>query len=385
VQDAYRVIRFVHEATDRENLIRFGRFSGGFMESSNPTTGQFEQNPPVPQECEAQYLAEPIHTVSVVIPIYQGAHTLEPLVAEIEPLVHVQYTAGGRQFRIAEVILVHDGAIDNSDAVMEKLAARWGFVKLVWLSRNFGQHPATLAGASSTNSEWVVTIDEDGDHNPADIGRFLDVALDSDSQLVYGLPTNAPSHGMVRNLLSAITKRCLIYLLADATAGHFHSFRLIHGEIARSLAAYCGYNVYLDVALSWVVARRSHCPIVLRGSGRRPSSYNYRALAGHFWRLVLTSGTKPLRFVSLLGVGSIGFGGVFASYAVWVRLTGRVPVQGWTSLAILFCFFSGGILLSLGIIAEYVGVAVNTAMGRPLYLMVSNPSCKKNTKPCDRR
>jgi undecaprenyl-phosphate 4-deoxy-4-formamido-L-arabinose transferase len=308
-------------------------------------------------------------------------------VTDIEPLVQVQYTPGGRPFRVAEVILVHDGAIDNSDEVMEALAARWEFVKLVWLARNFGQHPATLAGAACTNSDWVVTLDEDGDQNPADIGRFLDVALDSDSQLVYGLPTNTPSHGLLRNLCSALTKRFLIYLFTGPTAaGKFNSFRLIRGEIARSLAAYCGHNVYLDVALSWVVARSGHCPVVLRGSGGRPSGYNYRVLAAHFWRLVLTSGTKPLRFVSYLGVGSVLFGITFATFALWKWLNGGVPIPGWTSLAILLCFFSGGLFLALGIIAEYLGVAVSTAMGRPSFLVVSGPSCKKHAaKPCERR
>jgi undecaprenyl-phosphate 4-deoxy-4-formamido-L-arabinose transferase len=347
---------------------------------------QSEPTPRLPQEHEAPVAAEPIHTISVVIPVYQGERTLAPLVGEIVPLMQAQCTAGGRPFRVAEVILVHDGAIDNSAAVMEALATRWAAVKLVWLARNFGQHPATLAGAASTSSEWVVTLDEDGDQNPADIGRFLDVALDSDSQLVYGLPTNTPAHGMVRNLLSAFTKRCLIQVFADATtAGQFHSFRLIRGEIARSLAAYCGCSVYLDVALSWAVARRSHCPIVLRGSGGRPSGYNYRALASHFWRLVLTSGTKPLRCVSYLGLVSIAFGLGFATFAVWARLTGNVPVPGWTSLAILQCFFSGGVLFSLGIIAEYLGVTVSAAMGKPLFLVVSGPCRKQNAKPCDRR
>ena len=67
------------------------------------------------------------------------------------------------------MILVHDGAIDNSDAVISSLASRLPYVTAIWLSRNFGQHPATLAGMASTNGDWVATLDEDGQHNPADI------------------------------------------------------------------------------------------------------------------------------------------------------------------------------------------------------------------------
>ncbi|HSE96278.1 MAG TPA: glycosyltransferase, partial [Methylomirabilota bacterium] len=81
--------------------------------------------------------------ISVVVPVYQGARTLERMVAELEPLTSPMETPRGEAFQVAEVILVHDGAIDDSHVVMEALAARHPFVTLVWLSRNFGQHPAT--------------------------------------------------------------------------------------------------------------------------------------------------------------------------------------------------------------------------------------------------
>ena len=208
---------------------------------------------PVPLVTASSQPATTVHSISVVVPVYRGEGTLAQLVAEIEPLTHTQQTALGNSFRVAEVLLVHDGAIDNSDLVMEELGSRYPFVRLIWLARNFGQHPATLAGAASSTSDWVVTLDEDGDQNPADIGRFLDRALVTGAQLVYALPTNSPSHGWLRNQLSAVTKRFLVPLIAsNGVAVRFHSFRLIHGEIARSLAAYCGHNVYLDVALSWL-------------------------------------------------------------------------------------------------------------------------------------
>ena len=315
-----------------------------------------------------------VASVSVVIPVYKGESTLVPLADEIAALTSPTTTPQGQCFRVAELVLVHDGAVDDSQRVMKSLAERYPFVRPVWLSRNFGQHPATLAGAACTTSEWVVTLDEDGDHDPADIGRFLDTAAEAGAQLVYGLPTNPPSHGWLRNLSSAVTKRFVVrFLLGDSAVGRFHSFRLINGEIARSLAAYCGHNVYLDVALSWVVARSSHCPIVLRCGAERSSGYNVRRLFGHFSRLVLTSGTRPLRFVSLLGLAAMLFGVSFSGYTLWHYLTGNVPIQGYTTLAILLCLFSGATLFSLGIVAEYLGAALSVAMGRPLYMIVSRP------------
>jgi len=323
---------------------------------------------------------QPVRTISIVIPVFKGETTLTPLVDDIEPLTAMSTTPHGQAFRVAEVVLVCDGAVDGSPSVMEALGLRFPFVRLIWLARNFGQHAATLAGAASTTSEWVATLDEDGDHNPADIGRFLDTALEANAPLVYGLPTNTPTHGWFRNALSAVTKRFVVRLLLGRSAiSHFHSFRLIEGEIARSLAAYCGFKVYLDVALSWVVAKSAYCPIALRNPSERASGYSLSRLFSHFWRLVLTSGTRPLRLVSLLGLGTILFGAVVSAYILWEYFTGNVPIPGYTSLIILLCIFSGSILFSLGIVAEYLGASLSVAMGRPLYVVVSKPM--RFTKP----
>ena len=174
-----------------------------------------------------------VQTISIVVPVYQGESTLEPLIAEIEPLTTSQFTPGGIPVRVSEVILVHDGAIDRSDVVMSSLAARLPFVSPIWLSRNFGQHPATLAGLASTNGDWVVSLDEDGQHDPRDISRLLDVAVKNDVQLVYAQPTNEPPHGWVRNCFSALAKWIFKNLLGHANFGEFNSFRLMKGEIAR--------------------------------------------------------------------------------------------------------------------------------------------------------
>jgi polyisoprenyl-phosphate glycosyltransferase len=315
-----------------------------------------------------------VHNISIVVPVYQGELTLEPLLAEIEPFTISQSSPCGVQFRVSEVILVHDGAIDGSDAVMSLLAANMPFVTTIWLSRNFGQHPATLAGMSSTNGDWVVTLDEDGQHEPRDVARLLDVAVENDTQLVYARPMNEPPHGAIRNIFSALAKWTFKNILGHSHVGEFNSFRLIKGEIARSLAAYCGPDVYLDVALSWVVGGAGHCPVFLRTERGRHSSYSYRKLVSHFWHLVLTSGTGPLRLVAIIGIMSVLLGVLVSGFGVWARLTGRAEVPGWTSLVIVVSFFSGLILFSLGVLAEYLGIAIKMALGKPLYLITSRPN-----------
>ena len=253
------------------------------------------------------------------------------------------------------------------------MAEKYDWIRPVWLSRNFGQHAATLAGMSSSGGDWVLTLDEDNQHDPADVARMLDVALSAQADVVYGEPMNAPPHGVLRNVGSRTAKRSLRWMTANEDAPRFSSFRLVLGEIARSVAAYAGSGVYLDVALSWVARRVATCPVTL-ATEVRPSGYGLRSLLSHYRRMVLTGGTRLLRVVSGVGVLFALLGFSFAAVIIGLRIFGEIPVAGWTSVMVVALIGLGIILFAVGIVAEYVGVAVNMALGKPLYLMVSDPA-----------
>jgi polyisoprenyl-phosphate glycosyltransferase len=282
-------------------------------------------------------------------------------------------TPAGNEFRVSEIVLVDDCGPDRSDETIRALARSHAHVRPVWLARNFGQHAATLAGMSSATADWIVTMDEDGQHDPAAIGAMLDTALETRSPLVYAEPTNKPPHSVFRNLTSGTAHR-LARVLGAGGLGHFHSYRLVLGEVGRGLAAYCGEGVYLDVALTWVARTSATCPVAMRPERNRGSGYSTRRLASHFWRMVLTSGTRPLRLVALLGA-CLSVAAVFLlGWILWSKFTNQVPVQGWTSVMVILLITSGATLLSLGVVAEYLGIAARAAMGKPLYLVVSDPS-----------
>ncbi len=309
-------------------------------------------------------------SLAVVIPVYRGEATLRSLIEEIAPFTRESCSPGGLRYQVHEVVLVNDGSPDGSPEVMRELARCFGFVRLIWLSRNFGQHAATLAGMSNTNSEWVVTIDEDGQQNPADMGRLLDAAIDNDALLVYAQASNGLPHSWFRNAASLVAKYFFSRLLGNAQLGRFNSFRLINGRIARTLGTYCGCNVYLDGALHWVAENPVCCPVVLRRDTARQSGYNYPKLFDHFMRLIFTSKRPPLRIVSFLGCFSLGLSILLGASAAWGKLTNHIPVPGWTSMVTIISFFSGLLLFSVGIIAEYLGILLAVSMGKPLYFII---------------
>jgi glycosyltransferase involved in cell wall biosynthesis len=311
------------------------------------------------------------HTVSVVVPVYQGEQTLEHLVKELSAFGTDAVTPDGHPFEISEVLLVFDHGPDASAAVIRRLADEQDLVRPIWLSRNFGQHAATLAGMASSGGDWIVTMDEDGQHDPADVPRMLDVAMARQTPLVYASPTNPPPHGWFRNAASRVAKWLFVRVLSNGDLASFESYRLVLGELGRSVAAYAGSGVYLDVAIGWVVDHPARCPVELRQEGRS-SGYSFRRLLSHFWRLVLSSGTRTLRLVSAAGVAFALLGFVLAAYFLVMRLTTERVVAGWTSAMVATLVGTGMVLFALGIIAEYVGVAVSMAMGKPPYLIATD-------------
>lgn len=321
------------------------------------------------------------HTISVVVPVYQGEKTLDLLIDEIEPLTLPFRTPEGHLARVSEVLLVHDCGPDDSPAVIRRAAETRDWVRPVWLSRNFGQHAATLAGLSSSGGDWVASLDEDGQHDPQDLGLMLDRAMAEDVDVVYAAPVNKPPHGFLRNTASRIAKRSVGWLTGRPEAGMFNSYRFILGEVGRSVAAYAGSGVYLDVALGWVARGTTTAPVTLRQEGDRPSGYRFRTLLSHYWRMVLTGGTRLLRIVSLAGLVVALLGMVLAGYVAVARFSGDIAVEGWTSVVVVLLLGGGVVLFSLGVVAEYIGVAVNMAMGKPLYLMVGDRADGPHGRP----
>jgi glycosyltransferase involved in cell wall biosynthesis len=315
------------------------------------------------------------HLVSVIIPVYKGERHLPGVIEALAAFTGDMTTPAGTPYRVAEVLMVNDCGPDDSARVMRQLEEQHPFARSIWLSRNFGQHAATLAGMASAGGDWIITMDEDGQHDPVFIGSMLDVALGQQASVVYARPTNTPPHSALRNVTSRGAKRVVKALSGGADASVFHSFRLILGEVGRSVAAYAGSGVYLDIALGWVAGRVTTAPVELRDEGQdRESGYSIRSLLSHFWRMVLTGGTRGLRMVSILGVLFALMGFLIAVFLVIRQLTHPAPVQGWTSLTVVVLICTGVVLFALGVIAEYVGVAVNMAMGKPLYLITQDPA-----------
>jgi glycosyltransferase involved in cell wall biosynthesis len=317
-------------------------------------------------------------TISVVVPVYGGEFYLEKLASEIETVRNVWKTADS-EISLHELILVDDDAIDRSPEIIDELSAAHPWVRAIHLGRNFGQHAATVAGISNSSGDWVVTMDEDLQHPPAQIAPMLRQSAHGRHDIVYAAGAPGIRHDVKRDALSRHYKRAIGWLTSNPAIEHASSFRLIRGSVARAAANVCGYDTYFDVALSWFTRRVGIVTMSLkddRYAKDNRSGYNFRSLASHGRRLAASSQVKILRLFFGVGLASVLIGLMLFAFIIVAKITQPYfpDVRGWASLMTANLFFGGLTLLMLGVLMEYMSILLLRAHGRPGYFIIDRSS-----------
>lgn len=312
--------------------------------------------------------------LSTVTPVYTGAAFLAELVAELAD-VRDALRQEGAPVELAEAVFVDDASTDGSAEILEGLAARHSWVKPITLSRNYGQHPATVAGVLHTSGDWVATLDEDLQHRPRHLMPLLAQAVQSAGDVVFAQPQAAVHGKPFRDFSSLLYKRLVSWLAGNQEIKRFNSFRMIRGSIARAAASVSTRETYFDIALCWFTRRISTLPLPLREVREEragKSSYRLRSLLRHGRRLLVSSQIRPLRLGGAVGMASLMLSVLGAAAALFLKLLRpeSIDVQGWTSLILTLLFFGGLISLLISIALEYLSVLHLETLGRPTFFVV---------------
>lgn len=312
--------------------------------------------------------------ISVVVPVFAGEEYLEKLADKLEK-VRVYWEEGNFPIRLSEAIFVDDCSIDNSPLIIDGLEKKYGWFVALHLSRNSGQHPATIAGILHSSGDWVVSLDEDLQHPPESIEGLLRHAARYEFDVVYAEPNTMVHESRARDATSRTYKRLVEWLTGNPHIRKANSFRLIRGSIARAAASACSHDTYLDVALAWFTQRFGSLPMTLKDQRyikKGESGYNFRSLISHARRLLVSSHLKVLRggaFAGVIAVVMSVFGGI-GLLLLKLIAPESIQVQGWTSLVLLILFFGGLLLFLVGVALEYLSFLVQKAHGRPVFFTI---------------
>ncbi len=301
--------------------------------------------------------------VSVIIPVFSSSKTLEKVVNELIDYFHKSRKISNLNFELSKIILVDDGSVDGSTVVMKKLESI-DKVKLIYLNKNYGQHAAIFAGVLSTTEDILITMDEDGEHNPEIIENMIEKLETDNYDIIYARFKHKKFD--FREMLSKQLKKFIAFIAKDENIILITSYRAVRGSVFRSAAVYANNGSFLDIALSWISNRVSIVETEKRVS-HRDSTYTLSKLVKHFNKLFFAAGIRPLIF--LFNIGWItSLGSLFAiGVIIYRKIFSDIEVQGWVS-SITVILFIGGIMISaIGLVARYLSAIVETSSGKPFF------------------
>jgi len=302
-------------------------------------------------------------SVSVIIPVFSSSKTLEKVVNELIDYFHKSRKISNLNFELSKIILVDDGSVDGSTVVMKKLESI-DKVKLIYLNKNYGQHAAIFAGVLSTTEDILITMDEDGEHNPEIIENMIEKLETDNYDIIYARFKHKKFD--FREMLSKQSKKFIAFIAKDENIILITSYRAVRGSVFRSAAVYANNGSFLDIALSWISNRVSIVETEKRVSDR-DSTYTLSKLVKHFNKLFFAAGIRPLLF--LFNIGWItSLGSLFAiGVIIYRKIFSDIEVQGWVS-SITVILFIGGIMISaIGLVARYLSAIVETSSGKPFF------------------
>jgi len=300
--------------------------------------------------------------VDIVIPVYNE----EVAVAAFHPqLSRVLDAQGDTQFSI---IYVNDGSTDNTQTVLERIAATDRRVVVLELSRNFGQQAAMTAGLDHSQGKYVIMMDGDGQHPPELLPEMIKLAQTGyDVVLTQRIEDHTP---FFKHTTSRLFYR-FINIIGDT---HIEpgapDFRLLTRPVVEALKSMREYHRLLRGMVAWIGYRTILLPYKQPERLGGKSKYSLSRMLRLSVDAVFSFSLVPL----YLG---ISVGAIFLALALaemiyvlsfWVTGNQAGLAPGWSSLMFVLLVVGGSIMILLGFVGIYIGFIFQEVKGRPIYI-----------------
>jgi len=304
----------------------------------------------------------PFPEISVLIPAYNEGEGLERAVSTIAGILETIS-------KDWEIIVIDDGSRDNTYERVCRHAQTESRVKGVSFSRNFGKEAALLAGLKYSQGRAVIAIDADLQHPPELMPDMVAKWRDG-AKIVHAVKRSRKTDSLGKRL-AALTINQIISRMGGINIHNSSDFKLLDREIVDILAYQLPERQRFFRGLSsWIGFKEEYIEFDVSERIENESKWS-------FWSLVelsitaLTSFTSvPLRIVTFLGLMTLVLGFVVASEALWSWYHGQA-VSGFATIIITLLLIGSFIMISLGIIGEYIAKIYEEIKARPPYLVKS--------------
>jgi dolichol-phosphate mannosyltransferase len=298
--------------------------------------------------------------LSVVIPVLNE----ETLIQELIDRVTLNCEKITNDY---EVIIVDDGSLDRTWLKISDASKLNKKIKGLKFSRNFGHHYALTAGLHETIGEWVVVMDGDLQDRPEVIPDLYQESQKG-YDVVFVSRKNRPEKIYYRAL-----QKIFYWFLKSLSGLNFDSsqanFSIISRKVVDAFKSFPENARFYGSTIMWLGFKRSK---IFADHGKRLSgkpSYTFRKRLRLASDIILSFSERPLKFAIGVGVILSTISIIVATWIIYAAITWGYSVTGWTSLIFSIFFFSGVILVFLGIIGIYLGRVFQEVKRRPLYVV----------------
>jgi len=289
---------------------------------------------------------------SIVVPLHNEQENVTDLYARLKSVME----ASGETF---EMVLVDDGSLDGTFQMLREIAAIDSRVTVVKLRRNFGQTAGLAAGFDHARGEYIIAMDGDLQHDPADIPLFIEKIAEG-YDIVSGWRKNRVDNFWLRRFPS----RCANWLMAKLSGVDIHdfgtTFKAYRREILGQVPLYGELHRFIPALASWHGASIVEVPIRNINRERGASHYGISRTFRVFFdlitiRFLLKYLSRPLHFFGTIGMFSIMAGSSISGWLIFDKLVYHTDVMAQHGPLMMFSavlLLAGLNLLAVGLLGE---------------------------------
>jgi len=301
--------------------------------------------------------------ISIVVPLYnEGSHVKE-LLSDLKTALQQI----GCRF---EVVLVDDGSPDDTWAKIKNTAQILGNVRAVRLSRNFGKELALCAGLERAQGNAVVVMDGDGQHPPSLVPVMVEKWQSSGADIVQAVKVRRGRESLTSKL-GALFFYTILNKLSGFELKGASDFKLMDRKVIDTWLAMRERNVFFRGMTAWMGFRTIQIPfeVAPRRAGKSGWSYLKRAKLALIG--ITTFSSFPLRLVTFAGMIFFLFAVGLGVQTLYLKLAGRA-FTGFATVILLELIIGSLLMISLGIIGEYLARIYEEVKGRPRYIVAES-------------
>jgi polyisoprenyl-phosphate glycosyltransferase len=302
--------------------------------------------------------------VSIIIPVYFNEGSIEKTINTIKKSVIEK----NKDLKF-EIICIDDGSKDSSFTVLESLLVKnIGLLKLIKLSRNFGQVNAMLAGYQKSQGKCVINISADLQDPPELMNEMISEFFNKKIEIVIGTRLDREEsffRKKTSNYFYRLMKKMSFPNMPD---GGF-DYALLGRKVVDVINSSKEANLFWQGQILWTGFHVKFIPYkrVAREFGK--SKWSFGKKIKYLIDGVMSYSFLPLRFMSVLGLLSFFIGIIYALIITGTYFFGNVPFKGWAPIMIILLVMFGIVFLMLGVIGEYLWRVLDQTRNRPHFLI----------------